>query len=419
MAAFEMLRTTKAKAEAGILLLLLGAVVPARAFPQETFVPTANSERQRQVIDEIDAERSQNGPYSSALIEPWTQLALLYQEDGSRALAIAAFEQARQVVRANYGLHTVKEAQLIRQEMHDETARGDSETAWRLEKKMLALARRHPEDVSTVPMLREAADERVSVLDRYRAGEFPPQIYLGCYYDWRPGTQPDDSAGNCSSGDRDAVIRALETEAKIFYAQAIDVLRRNRRYSSPDLRALETRLIRLSYSSHDYLTGKRSYRRLVSYNSANAAPWLSRVRTFVEMTDWDLMFSLHSGLDALDDVVGRYEQAYGFLEKMGIAQSAIEEIFAPKTPIPIPTFEANPLASQGSPTSAEHIDAAFEITRYGKAEHIRILDDTSGPPSDAAKDLVRLIRAGRYRPIVKNGRVQDGAAVALRYYPKD
>ena len=44
-----------------------------------------------------------------------TALALQYQEEGEHAFAIAAAEQARQVVRINYGLHSMLEAPLLQQ----------------------------------------------------------------------------------------------------------------------------------------------------------------------------------------------------------------------------------------------------------------------------------------------------------------
>ncbi len=418
MASFEMRRT--GKTAAGIVLVLVAASVPGLGLSQSALAPVAKDERQRQLVSRIDAERSKNGPYSPALIEPWTGLAVLYEEDGRRALAIAAFEQARQVVRANYGLHTVKEAALIRQEIRNAKAGDDADMAWRLEHEMLALTRRHPNDLGIVPMLRDVADERVDVLDAYVSGEFPPQIYLGCYYDRRPaGLQVEEAVGNCSSGDRGDVIKALQREAMAYYEQAIDVLRRNRRFASPELKALEASLIRVSYASHDYAAGKRSYRRLVSYNAANSASWLARVQTFVTMTDWDLLFSQHAGLNVLDSVVERYEGAYDLLERKGVKRTAIDSIFSPKIPVTIPTFQPNPLVSASPPPGSAYIDAAFEITKYGRPQHIEILDASPNVRPEAEKHLVRLIKENRFRPVIEGGRVRDRARVSVRVFPQD
>jgi len=71
---------------------------------------------------------------------------------------------------------------VIRQLIHNEEARGNLAAASELEQALLALARRHPDDLRTVPILREAADKQMHVLERHLAGELPPQISLGVFY---------------------------------------------------------------------------------------------------------------------------------------------------------------------------------------------------------------------------------------------
>lgn len=424
MASCARRQTAKTAAKA---LLLLAAAAPFAGFAQAAFEPTANSEQQRQVVDEIRDERSQNGTSSVNLIEPLTTLALLYEEDGDRALATAAIEQARQVARVNYGLYSLEEASLIRQEIDNESARGDAARAWDLEQKLLTLVGRHPDDLRSVPILREIADERIDILSRYRTGEFPPQIVLGCYYHY-PATRMALS-GSCQSGSREDVIRSLAAQARAYYREAIGVMVRNHRYSSDELRDLEARLIRASYSPpehqmaarigpspSDYATGKRSYRRLMSYNAATAAPWLDRVSTFVEMTDWDLLFSQHAGTEALDAEVADYEQAYDSLESKGVAQTSIDGIFSPKIPVVLPTFLPNPLASDESAQSNGYIDVAFDITKYGQGRNVDIVGATDEATSAAKRQLVHLIKSSLFRPRVIDGRCADASRVVVRYY---
>jgi len=45
------------------------------------------------------------------------------------------------------------------------------------------LARRHPDNVEAVPVLRDMADRQMGVLGRFvDLHETPPQVIYGCYY---------------------------------------------------------------------------------------------------------------------------------------------------------------------------------------------------------------------------------------------
>ena len=53
------------------------------------------------------------GLRSPSLISMLTDLGLLYQDDGDHALAAVALEEARHVVRVNFGLHTLEQLPLM------------------------------------------------------------------------------------------------------------------------------------------------------------------------------------------------------------------------------------------------------------------------------------------------------------------
>lgn len=412
------------KIMAGVLMLAAVAA-PCAVLAQSDRALRANGQQQEQLVSKIRQIRSQDGPFSTDLIDPLTALALSYQEHGRHDLAVAAIDRARHVVRANYGLYSLKEAGLIWQEIRNEKAEGDAEAAWHLERNLLPLIRRHPNDLGIVPFLKEIAEERMDILGRYRAGYSPPQIALGCYYDERPVEKilltgaSSTYMGNCSSGSRGVVIRSLLGEARYYYQAAIRVLDRNRRYSSDELQDLETRLIHASYLSGAYFQGKQSYRRLVSYNAANSAPWLDRVITYVKMTDWDLLFSQHAGTRTLDRLTQEYEQAYEFLERKQVAQASIDEIFSPKIPVVLPTFLPNPLVSEQTSESSGYIDVAFDITKYGWSRHVKVLDTTTHATRIAERNLVHMIRSSNFRPRVTDGGRVDTSRVVLRYYLDD
>ena len=267
---------------ASILLLAAVAATPA-GFSQSRF--GADAERQQQVIERIQQEESRNGPYSEGLIGPLSDLALIYQDRGDHDLAVAVIDRVRQVVRANEGLHSLEQIPLIQQMIANEEAIGRVDSAWELEQDLLTLARRHPDDIRTVPVFREAAAKRMALLRQYLAGESPPQFFLGCYYGW-PRQHPDPTnvavslptPTSCTSGSRDEAIRAIVSDAQRHYADAIAVMLRNELYASAELRDLELELIR----SFDALrAGEGTYARYGNVGLAGAAleqePWKSSI----------------------------------------------------------------------------------------------------------------------------------------------
>ncbi len=406
------------KISASILFLAALAVAPL-VCSQPLFEPVARDGRQADVVDRIREEQALNGVYSAALVEPLKALSFLYQESGDRALAIAAIERALQVQRANYGLRTLDQAPLILQWIKNAETMRDFQTAWDLEHALLALAYRNPDDLRAVAVFRELGDKRMELLRRYVKGAFPPQIFLGCYYDpaRNDGSIPSGQR-HCSAGSRRVVIQAILWEAQRYYWDAIQVMRRNELYSSDELRNLEIELVRTSYLyGHDPGVGKASLRRLLTYEVANAAPWETRVESLVRMADWDLMFA--NGRSEHDAVLETYEAAYQELEKAGSSHASIEATFSPKTPVVLPTFLANPLASAQTPESLGFIDVAFEISKYGKSEGVEIIGSTDNATDAAKKNLVRMIDRSTFRPRLTAGRVADGSPIVVRYYLND
>jgi len=336
------------------------------------------------------------------LIGPLTALGLLYQESGDHLLATSAVDRARQVIRVNYGLYTLEQAPLIQQSIHNEEARGNLTAAWDLEQELLTLARRHPDDVRTVPIFHEIADKRMAILGQYLAGDAPPQLVIGCFY--------YADIGSCTSGSKEVAVRAILSEAWKNYADAIRVLLRQQMYSSDELQELEMQLVRTSYLYGSPQVGRQSLRRLLAYEAANADPWLNRIDALVQLTDWDLM----SGRNGFS--LDTYKQAYDLLKAKGVAAASIEEMFWPPTPIVLPTFLPNPLVSAEAPESTGYIDVAFEITKYGRGRQVEILDTTTNA-TDAAKDhLARLIWRSRFRPRVTDGEFADKSPIVVRYY---
>jgi hypothetical protein len=360
------------------------------------------------IADTVLAARAQGGPYAKELIEPLTQLSLMYRERGDYALESAALEQALQVVRANYGLHSLEQAPLIRQRARSAESTGDFAEAWELEQALLALAYRHPDDLRTVPIFHEIGDERMEIRRSHLAGERPPQLYLGCYYEGSARFSIDSR--NCSAGSRDGAAERMLMDAQRYYANAIGVLRRQQQHGSGELEELEDKLLRNSHRYGGYYHGRQSLVRRIYDDAANSRPLMSRVDRLVQLADWDLRYG-HRTL-ALD----LYSEIYGFLQKEGVDQATIDEIFSPQTPIVLPTFVPSLLAPGRAEGSIGYVDVEFDITQFGTTRRIRTVGATDGVSKAAERRLSRWIVESRFRPRMANGRLEESARVAARHY---
>lgn len=374
-------------------------------------IAASAEDRHREIAAHIEQEQSKNGPYSEQLIPSLTALALLYQEEGDRELASAAIEQALQVVRANYGLHSLEQAPLLEQAIRNEELRGDAEAAWDLGQDLLSLVKKNPNDLRTVPILSGVGDKRLDLLDRYYSGEIPPEIILGCYY-----------GANCVAGSRGKVIQSIVREAKSYYTRAIDVLLEAGRYSSDEIDELTEKIVRSSFRYGDYRDVRPVFKRILEYQAANpsSVPPRKRIDSLIRAADWDVVLSDASeSFPDYDASLDLYKQAYADLEKEGVEQRSIDEIFSPKIPVVLPTALPNPLVSEQTADSTGYIDVAFEITRRGTGRHVEILDSTSNASRAAQRDLVRQIKVSLFRPRITNGEIADPGRVVFRYYTKE
>ncbi len=393
--------------------LLAALAVPCGGSSQ----PPDDDDEYAQLAEQVLETQTRGGAYAKELIDPLTTLSFLYEENGDHSLAAAVTEQALQVIRANYGLRTLEQAPLIRQRIASEEARGNFEEAWVLEHVLLDLARKNPDDLRAAPIFHEVGDKRLDLLARYVDGERPPQIEFGCYYRRpQPKAQPnpEGKTGSCTSGLKHVAVQALLLEVQTYYASGINTLRRQQLYSSDELHELETKLLRSTYLyGGSYEAGKQSLQRRMAYDVANTAPLEDRIETLLQIADWELLFGNRPAAQEL------YEQVHSFLQQHGGMQHLIDEIFSPATPVVLPTFVPSSLAADPSPSPTGHIDVAFEITQYGKARRIEILDTTRNASTAARHRLVRLIGESRFRPRIVDGQFARAAPVVLRDIPPD
>jgi hypothetical protein len=373
--------------------------------------PAVGSDPKLELAERIQQAQAAGGPYSTELIDPLAALSRLHQEEGQSALAVAAIEQALQVTRANYGLRSLEQVPLLRQRIRAEEERGNNAEAWELERELLTLAARHPEDLRTVPILHEIGDKRMSLLGRYLAGELPPEFTLGCYYAEPQQVTQDIADGwrNCDAGQRGVAVRNILLEAQRNYAHAIDVFLRQRVYSSDELHELEIKLLHNSYLYGGYDHGKQSLQRLIRYDVANGAPLTNRIGKLIELADWELLF------DRRTTALEQYAQIYSLLERQGVSRPEIDGIFSPTSPVALPAFEPNPFAR--AENAGGYVDVAFDITRFGTTRRIDV-ESGSNAPAQAVDRISRWIVRSHFRPRITDGKAHD-TRVAVRYYVRE
>ena len=431
-----------------------------------------SGEPEQTMLDQIQEILSRDGPYSRNLLAPLTNLGLLYLEGEDYSFALTTLERAIQVVRINNGLHTLDQVPLVRQLIRIEEERGNHSAAWEREQSLLTLLRRHPDDLRTVPVLREIAGKQMAVLGAVLAGKRPPEVILGCFYkEW-----PEQDAGSCHAGSKKTVVQGMLAEAQRNYADAIGVMLRQGLFGSDELRALEIEILRgvdllrsryyqggserpipmvpgyvgassiepwrsriapvaeladwtppsaseLAFESDDnghgatrhlhlmdpYYRGRQSLRRLYAYRTASSGSSLSQADAAVQIADWDLLYSHNS------KAVESYAAAHDMLEQAGAPQASIEQLFAPPTPIVLPAFQPNPLASERASAPTGHIDVMFEITKYGRGRAVEVLDAANAPDAEQQR-LLNLIKSKRFRPRTIDGEFAAAAPVRMRYY---
>lgn len=453
-------------------------VAPIPLMLSMTFAAAAverEADDEERLLEQIQETLARNGPYSIELLEPLQSLGVLYQEGYDYALALVTLERAVQIVRINTGLHSLEQVPLVRQLIGIETVRGNDKGAWDREQKLLTLLRRHLDDLRTVPVLREIADQQMEVLAAVLAGKQPPQIILGCFYQ----EFPSQADSNCHAGSRKTVVQGMLAEAQRNYSDAIGVMLKHGLFGSDELRDLELKVLRgvdlLRARNHDshssypvplvppvvsasrlepwrsrmapvaaladwnlpyendesldrngrpngalrhiemmspYERGKQSLRRLYEYGAASSSPPLRQADAMVQLADWDLLHSHNS------QAVDSYAEAYAMLAKAGTAAGSLAELFSPPTPVVLPAFQPNPLVPDATRPATGHIDVAFEITQYGRGRDV-VVRDAANVNDDATDRLVSLIKSNRFRPRLTDGRIATATPVVLRYYVYD
>ena len=386
------------------LCLVLAASAGAQPAPPAAAEPSAEtlrrwSELTRRYGEQIERETALGGPYSESLLELLLPLAMLYRERGDHDLAAQTLETALQVKRVNEGLRSLDQAPLIELLLDSEIARGNIDAAVGYERALVRLARLNPDDLRSVPILRESGDREIGIYTRYLEGALPPEVNVR--FD-PAGAGP----GPGLRGNRAIGVSSLQ-QARRNYREAIGVLMRNGRSTSDEVLELEERLI-VSYfleatsdealpleAEYAYQQGRDAYQRIVARSTSGTVAEFATA--LIRYADWELFFS-HNGA-----ALNAYRLAYELLASRDEASDLIDELFAPDTPIVLPAFLPNPLAADDAGATAGYVDLTFELNRYGTARRIEVLAADPGIADAAERRIVRIVARSVFRPRITDG----------------
>jgi hypothetical protein len=308
----------------------------------------------------------------------------------------------------------------VRQLVQIEEAKGNAAAAWDLEQELIGMIYRSSGPrPGAAPMLREIADKRRDLLERYSAGEFPPQMELGCYYA-APDALGRQGSKSCRSGSSFRAKLNLLNEAASYYYDVMDMVAFSEGQSSDKLPEVYLAVLRASYAArNDYGTenqGRGMLRALYERHVKYSAPLPVQMNALLQMADWDLLYA--RGRKEQEAAFQAYEALYERLEQEDLEQSFIDEIFSPRVPVVLPAFSPSRLVSSETPDSLGYIDVAFEITKYGEGESIEFLD-MSRDQAEARLRIRDRIKWSRFRPRMANGVFEDPSRVVMRYYVND
>lgn len=416
----------------GTVLMLVVASAPFASLTRAASDPY-ESDSYIDILEQIETAEAQGGLNSPELIEPLTAAGQFHQEQDEHHSAFAAFARARAVLRVNHGFSTLQEVLLLRQMTESLYLSGDVADAWEFEQNMLRLAQDHVGDIGTFAVYRDVVARRSEVLSRYRAGGFPDEMVLGCYYSRSPRFRtmmagdsrvvaPAAPNTSCTAGSRSAALESLLREIRQYQGLAIEALVRNDLHVSDELEQLVFDIVRNSEELQSLQpSGDRELlpilNRVFTNTPGDTASMLRLTELFVHIADFNLR-RMHRSRSYSDyeHIRDQYTLALARLDWLGVEQASIDEIFSPTVPVMLPAFEPNALADvAGDRPSGDFIDVAFDITRYGKAEHVRIFDTTGNPSRTEVRNLLRLIEGSSFRPRMVDNQFPDRTRVFARY----
>jgi hypothetical protein len=376
--------------------------------------------RYQQRITEL---QDHGGLYAPGLSEAHEALGRLQLQQGNLEAALTAFQAAQHVTRASQGLYSPGQVPLLREMIAANLALGRIPEAHSLQEALLSLQLRQQDhdDLAAVPALLEWADWNVRLYLSQGPAIFNEIDFSGAAMS---SNNPLLQTAYERYIDALEILRAKETQADD--SRLVDVERKlaalNFIVSRDSYRALPNAPMTMQAISSPpqsdesalerantfhFLNGRSALERAIAYGYIGKQPDYDIIAArLMELGDWYLLF------DRRASALETYQEALTLLNEAQVPPQEAERIVASTLPVRTPDasyFDTRTGAYAG------YIDVEFDLNRYGMASNAQILD-SSAADSRIERELLRTIRAGRFRPKFTNGEAVGEDHVQLRYY---
>ncbi|HEY5667442.1 MAG TPA: tetratricopeptide repeat protein [Gammaproteobacteria bacterium] len=383
--------------------------------------PDALLARIRSGLDSIEAEQSLNGENSPGLVPLLTELAEIYHEIGDYGDAMAALEQAQQIVRRAEGLYSLEQALVIEPMIEIQMAIAPTEQATELEMRLRDLVLRNPGDPRNIDIMMGMAGRQMGIVDYLLVNGLPPEFVLNI----DAGVGPQGPRFTPTRTTR-SVAASMLRRARSSYALAMNEAINHGLGDIPLLLELEDSIIDSFYfelTNPKLHRGGRPYSisGQLQFGGRNAlAAKLANSRLYpgtpeavtaamLELADWDLMFL------AFGRAMDRYDSALGYLRSRGADAEQVAAVFSPAAPIPLPASTPGLNNHNGPGEVRGHFDLEVDINRFGRVRSLRIIDQSPNATSVIERRLRRFVYQSRFRPRYVDGEWLRRDRFRIRY----
>lgn len=369
-------------------------------------------------LDSVSEEAAENGERSSALIDDLTSLAALYEKLGQHDSAIAALEDAIDVIRINYGLYSLEQVGAVESLVENQEAAGQYAQAAEQRRYLRELIRRNAGDPRIVGILTGFAAAEMESAHSLLGVRAPPEISVSV----REG--PASPSYGVRPGPRLRPALAALYSARRDYATAIKAAVEAGSGNVADLFALEDAIVDTVYFevAHPELHNQRGRPAFVGAlgvdvlkakvtNSVNFnRTGVEVAKALIELGDWYLLVAAN-GM-ALD----QYRAAHDLLVMGGVPRDTLDEILSPEIPPVLPVLPPG-VADPGRERAPRgYIDAAVTLNRYGGVRTVEVIDASPGTSRAIEHRLRQYVNLRRFRPRFADDELIRNDEFTARFY---
>ncbi len=398
-------------------------------------------------VESIGDQESEEGPYSTQLVQDLFSAGNLSQQLGDHEQAMDFFQRAQSVIRINEGLETLSQIPIMEAMVASTYAQGKLREADDLQDALFSLKQGSygERSVSMVPTMinfgqwhMDAFLERSNILlnvDRMNVVRFmsDPGNYI---HEYDPRDTPLMNLYTAQETLLNAIDilvskreyfhpQMLEAERLLLKSYLLSMHRENILYE-PDFyltrkkrktgSRLNTNSMELN-ESREYKLGQSSHNRTVTFirNDPDLDPG-ELARAMLEAADWHLLFERK--VKAADE----YQAVYDYFADIPQLAASVQDILYPSRPVVLPTYLPPPNSREKLDIGPNepvdyfgYFDVSFRVDKFGKAKRIKILDQGGDISSNLEIRMKQYLRKVLFRPFFKDGE-PDTSTRTYRYY---